>query len=302
MLRLNASFAMATCLAASSFAADLPVGTWKMNLEKSKSPYAGVLQNLFMTLQSRGPDTLHLTFVHVYKDGRIETKEDVRTFDGRERLSRFLPGFTSVSERVGEEAGKTIVKRDGKQVMLITATVSPDGRVITSDIKGVDPKGKPFEEQQVFEKQDSFVLPVSGAARPNLTGKWKCNLEASRNRQGNNLTYRNGGWLTLDIQHQEPELRITVNSGGHAEPVTFTMTTDAAKRTQMIQGKSGEAMASWDGSVLDVYTKRTSPRGVVFEVQRSFRMAPDGKTMRAELDNRENGRVTLVASEIWEKQ
>lgn len=302
MLRLNVPLIMAAWLAAPALSADLPVGTWKKNLEKSRSPYPGPVQNELMMLQSPDPNTLHLTFVRISKDGRMETSEDVRTYDGKERLCRALPGFTSVSERVGDRAARTIIRKDGKQVMLIMATLSADERVITAETKGVDPKGKPFEIVDVFDRQDSLVMLPPSARKPDFSGKWKCNLEASRNRQGNNLTYRNRGWLTLEIDHKDPELRITENSGGHAEPVTFTTTTGVAKRGQTIQGKPAEALASWNGPVLDVYTKRTTPAGVTFEVLRSFRLAPDGKTMRAEVDNRENGKITLVASEIWERQ
>jgi len=83
----------------------------------------------------------------------VQTFEDLRTYDGKERPSTMSQGQTEISEIIDARTRQTTFKKDGKQTYCATSTVSRDGKTMTNRVEGIDDKGKAFEEIQVFNRQ-----------------------------------------------------------------------------------------------------------------------------------------------------
>ena len=127
---------------------DPSVGTWKINIEKSKlqDPARWKGGTSTVTLVKEG--TYHYTWS--YADGR--KTEETRIYDGKERPDG-EKGITQIDESKNLFHHRTIVKRDGKQIASIEGTISPDGKTKTVVAKGVDANGQPWEEIRVWEKE-----------------------------------------------------------------------------------------------------------------------------------------------------
>lgn len=133
-------------------AADLFVGTWKIDVTASKLHYAPSWTNTTMITELRGQNTYQFTFVQHGADGKMQTTHDVRTFDGKERPSLSDPGTSTVSELIDAHTRRTTWRRSGKTIGVDTTTISPDGKRLTSEFQGLDSRGHRVEEVRVYER------------------------------------------------------------------------------------------------------------------------------------------------------
>jgi hypothetical protein len=122
------SFSM-TLVAAEPF-----VGTWKLNVEKSKPTGNNVdLASETMTISKTGPSTFRTAIESVSKSGQTRHQEINRIYDGKEHpvsgVGIKQEGATEIDLLVGASTRKMTVKRDGKAPNENISTVSPDGRV-----------------------------------------------------------------------------------------------------------------------------------------------------------------------------
>jgi hypothetical protein len=126
------------------------VGTWKLNVEKSK-------------FSNPAPKSSTVTFFAT-EDGLIFEQETVEStgkvtklragepFDGREGASVF-PGITAISTRVDSNTIVLVFKKDGNEVHRVTEYVSKDGKTLTRTNKEKNAEGIEQEGVSVFEKQ-----------------------------------------------------------------------------------------------------------------------------------------------------
>ena len=145
-------------LAIVSMAADPNVGTWKLNLAKSKMPpstQAPVKEETQvvkevgdeMQVAVKGTRTDGSTFSNRHsnpKNGGIVTYQEGGPAAG---------GPTYVYTLVAPGDAYVTVLRDGKQVSVVHGVVSKDGKTNRFTIKGTDAKGNPFEAVQMWERQ-----------------------------------------------------------------------------------------------------------------------------------------------------
>ena len=145
-------------------AADPSLGTWALNVQRSKLP--GPPQQAFIEKYELRPDGFIISTRSVIAgDGTPSFEQAAFKYDGKDyewwdstTLAEFLasrkrtPKTLSVKavdaytvEYAGKQAGKTIVT--GKR------TVSKDGKTMTFTAKVLDPQGKWIDVEGVFEKK-----------------------------------------------------------------------------------------------------------------------------------------------------
>lgn len=145
-------FAVAILLTAALAAAEDPfVGTWKLDLDKTKlSPSA---PKSFKTLGSFKveailPDQHHVTSLS--PDGKVaEAHENI--FDGKERQD--VQGLSHMEIRIDERHVRTTTKGPNG-TFVNDAVVSASGKTLTETLKGNQPRsGRPLDEVVVWQRQ-----------------------------------------------------------------------------------------------------------------------------------------------------
>jgi hypothetical protein len=133
------------------FAADPFVGTWKINIEKSKLSDPARWKGAVAIMESTGGG-LRTTFERPMPDGQIRRTSNVVSY-GKETPIEGSPGDTTIAERVDSFHLRIIYKTNGKQTGVLESTVSPDGKTVTDIHKGTGRSGKPLDEVRVYDKQ-----------------------------------------------------------------------------------------------------------------------------------------------------
>ena len=160
MKRRSSIFAVAVvCLAlAGSMFADSTafVGTWKLNLDKSKFPAGQAPKSLTRTVSADG-DTLTYKFEGVGSDGAALTYGFASKLDGKdsEVTGTGMPygaDHIAIKQQNSHMTSATLKKGD-KIVGTSTATVSHDGKTLTLTSKGTDANGKPTKSVSIYDKQ-----------------------------------------------------------------------------------------------------------------------------------------------------
>ena len=160
MKRSSSIFAVAVvCLAlAGSMLADSTafVGTWKLNLDKSKYPAGQAPKSLTRTVSADG-DTLTYKFEGAGADGAALTYGFASKLDGKdsEVTGTGMPygaDHIAIKQQNSHMTSATLKKGD-KIVGTSTATVSHDGKTLTLTSKGTDANGKPTKSVSIYDKQ-----------------------------------------------------------------------------------------------------------------------------------------------------
>jgi hypothetical protein len=149
---------LAVCLFAtsslSSFAQTDPIiGTWKLNLAKSKfSPgpppksrtviYEAVGQGFKIT--TKGTDAEGKTFEYQF----------TANYDGKDYPVTGNPGWDTITwKRIDAYKSESTRKKAGKVVGTVTRVVSKDGKTLTLTEEGITAKGEKFRTTVVYDKQ-----------------------------------------------------------------------------------------------------------------------------------------------------
>jgi hypothetical protein len=158
MKRFLLSFLVVTALAAVPLMAQTNpfIGTWKLNVAKSKSEPGPVPKSQTRTVVADGDGTKY-SFEGVRADGTAISYSFTVKYDGKDYpiTGTGAPGGAdSISiKRVGTNKAEAILKKDGKVVGKSTADVSKDGTVSTVRSKGKTPDGKDYSTDSVYDKQ-----------------------------------------------------------------------------------------------------------------------------------------------------
>lgn len=149
---------MAATLAAQD--KDILVGTWKLNLEKSKfdpPPPGPQPQSVLRTFEDRGGGVLVATTETVTADGKKELvvvpfKRDGKPYPiATDSGSRTLIMMAFKKVDAHNNTHTTIV--NGKVVQDGTETISADGKVYTEERKGTNPRGQQIDNVYIWERQ-----------------------------------------------------------------------------------------------------------------------------------------------------
>ena len=131
-------------------ATDPLVGTWTLNVAKSKAPFksgtsviAAAGKGIKFTVDLVGTDGAKL---HWGFSGNMDGKDVPVTGDSPY-------GDTVAVTRIDERTLQIAGKYKGKPTTTHTITVSPDGKTRTSTAKGTDKTGKPVDSVSFYEKK-----------------------------------------------------------------------------------------------------------------------------------------------------
>jgi hypothetical protein len=130
------------------------VGTWKLNLEKSKFNPGPAPKSNTLTYEAVGEAT-RVTTEGINAAGN-PTKSVFGPFllDGKPSPVTGVPAFNeSTYKKVNDSTVEFTRLKDGKPVQTGTRVVSADGKTLTFSTTGVDASGQQINNVAVFEKQ-----------------------------------------------------------------------------------------------------------------------------------------------------
>jgi hypothetical protein len=147
---------VAFLLAGSLFAADPFVGTWTLNLAKSK--YGGPMnppKNETIVISEQGDQRVDTT-KGVRADGSPMSIQNTFTDTGGEVKSSGLPAGGSVVVAKRKADSRTVdwtITLPSRMRLIEHDVVSDDGTMMTSTLKGTDDQGQPFVSVIVYDRR-----------------------------------------------------------------------------------------------------------------------------------------------------
>ena len=136
-------------------AADDPLmGTWKLNLSKSKYNPGPPPKSRILKLEPSGANGIKLTNDGVSANG--EKSHTVETFlqDGKDHPVKDSQTVDAqFNKQIDAYTTETISKKGGKTVQTLRRIVSKDGKTLTITVKGQTASGAPLDDVRVFDKQ-----------------------------------------------------------------------------------------------------------------------------------------------------
>jgi hypothetical protein len=136
-LALTLLIAASTALAADPF-----LGTWKLNLAKSRFLSDESMQELTITWAAQG-DKLRVSGAGTSADGRPIRYSYDPIYDGKDYPPAGVWNWDAVSNnQVDENTREDRYKKNGKMIRVERRTVSPDGKTLTYAIEADTAKGR----------------------------------------------------------------------------------------------------------------------------------------------------------------
>jgi hypothetical protein len=154
MKRSTILLTVLVCFATASlcFAADLQLGTWKLNETKSKIGAGG--PKLTTVIYEPVGDSVKVTVDGVDGDGKPLHSEWTGKFDGKDQpvngdATSDMRSYRKINDHTVAFTGK----KGSKVVNRGRVVVAADGKSRTVTQTGTDPKGKKFSSTAVYDKQ-----------------------------------------------------------------------------------------------------------------------------------------------------
>lgn len=140
-------------VASAADAADPIVGTWTLNLAKSKFNPGPALKSQTRTYAQTAKG-IELTLKGVAADGSAMSAHSTFKYDGKDYPYTGVSYFDSLSlKQVDAHTVTSTQKMAGKVVGTTTRTLSADGKVLTLASKGTNAKGAQFDDLMVYDRQ-----------------------------------------------------------------------------------------------------------------------------------------------------
>ncbi len=137
----------------SAQAANPRIGTWQLNLAKSKYSPGPAPKSQTLKIEGSGQEEKVTSEITDAAGARIETGYTA-SYDGKDYPLKGSAVADTVSlKRINGRTSERVDKKAGKPVLTYTRVVSQDGKTMTVTIKGINPQGKPMTNVVVFEKQ-----------------------------------------------------------------------------------------------------------------------------------------------------
>lgn len=135
-------------------AADNPfIGTWKLNTAKSKGTPGTMDKESTQVFEADG-NGIKRTVTAIDAEGKPIKMSATIPWDGMEHKVAGPMGPAMVAvKKVNDHTVDITVKVNGKVVVSGRSVVSKDGKTMTGTFKGEDPKGKKFDNVEIYEKQ-----------------------------------------------------------------------------------------------------------------------------------------------------
>jgi len=140
----------------SAQASDPRIGTWKLNVAKSKYSPGPAPQSLTVKVEPSGQGGEKVTAEFVNADGtRTTVQYTEANFDGKDYpLTGSQFGADTVSlKRIDTRTTERTDKKGSKVVQTLRRVVSQDGKTMTVTTKGTNAQGQAMNNVAVFDKQ-----------------------------------------------------------------------------------------------------------------------------------------------------
>ena len=138
------------------YGADNSLGTWKRNIEKSKSSTqtASPYKSATMVREASG-DSVKVTNTGVREDGTAVNWSYTAKYDGKEYPVTGNAPFDTISmKQIDANTYTSVVsKKGGKYHTTGRTIISKDGKTSTLTTKGTNADGKPLTQTIVYDKQ-----------------------------------------------------------------------------------------------------------------------------------------------------
>jgi hypothetical protein len=153
-LTLGFVFALgAAMVAAGADRPDPAIGTWVLNVDKSKFHDSTAPKSTTRTY-SAGAAGTDMKVTGVAADGTTISQTATLTYDGKDCAITGNPAFDTLSlTKINGTTVKSELKKDGKVVGHSTRTISGKGRVLTLSTALKTAKGGTTHDVAVFDKQ-----------------------------------------------------------------------------------------------------------------------------------------------------
>jgi len=137
----------------SAQASDPRIGTWKLNVAKSKYSPGPAPRSNTLKIEAAGQGE-KVTTEGVNAEGGRTATQYTANFDGKDYPITGSQNADTVSlKRIDARTTERTDKKDGKVTVTLTRVVSQDGKTMTVTTKGTNPQGQPVNNVVVWEKQ-----------------------------------------------------------------------------------------------------------------------------------------------------
>ncbi len=152
---VSMAFVFASALALAQDAAVSPfIGSWKMNIAKSKFEGTPPVKSYSITITDAGDGKLHNLAQWVDGDGTKAQAEYTTKADGKASPVTGYPNADSVrSTSTGPRSSKMSLLKGGKVVEWGKYSVSSNGKSMHGMEGGIDADGAKYKWTEVFERQ-----------------------------------------------------------------------------------------------------------------------------------------------------
>jgi len=129
------------------------VGTWKLNLAKSKYQQGQALKSATLVYEAAGAG-IKVTVDQVPVDAPTIHYAYTANYDGKDVPVAGNPNADMAARtRVNDTTTKLVNKKDGTILSTVTLVVSDDGKTLTITTAGKDAKGQNIDSLAVYDKQ-----------------------------------------------------------------------------------------------------------------------------------------------------
>ena len=151
---LGTALAVGCAAVASAAGATNPlIGTWTLNLEKSKVTPGPAPKSQTRTY-AQSVQGITLTVTGVAADGSAISQQSTFNYDGKDYPISGSPNYDAISlKKVNGSTVKSEMKLKGAVVGTTTRSISDHGKVLTLKTKAKSAKGADIDAVLVFDKQ-----------------------------------------------------------------------------------------------------------------------------------------------------
>ena len=134
-------------------AADPAVGTWKLNVAKSKYSPGPAPKSATVTYEETA-DGIKRTGESISADGKKTSFEYTAKFDGKDYAVTGSDAFDMISiKRINDHTVAATLKKSGKVVSTSRRVTAPNGKTMTLTINGMTAEGQKTHTVAVYSKQ-----------------------------------------------------------------------------------------------------------------------------------------------------
>jgi len=140
-------------LAVIAWGADTNVGTWKLNLDKSKYRPGPAPKSATLTIEAQDGGIKYASHGES-AEGSPTHIEFTATYDGKDNPVTGSPDFNSIAlKRIDAHTVESTTKKDGTVMLTSRTVVSHDGKTRTLTSKGRNAAGQDVNNVVVYDRQ-----------------------------------------------------------------------------------------------------------------------------------------------------